>query len=61
MQLNTGMVRRYDEWLIAITLAVVALFLYVVQPYIRADDQQQRISEIRYTSSAASAFSIQSY
>ena len=54
MQIDVGMNRRYDEWLIAITLVVVVLFLFVVKPFTSVETQQSRIENLYYTTTASS-------
>lgn len=58
MQIDVGMNRRYDEWLIAITLVVVVLFLFVVKPFISVDAQQSRIENLSYTTLSADSGSV---
>lgn len=51
MEINASTVRRYDEWLIAITVIVVALFVYTVNPYIELEAQQGKLSQIEHLQS----------
>lgn len=48
MEINASTVRRYDEWLIAITVVVVALFIYTFKPHTGLEAHQDRLSPIEY-------------